>query len=83
MFLDANGGVREGGGKGKGKHRIPHANFKRLINKNAIIITPKIGPPAIFTESLEPLGFWQKLGLLFPVVFSTRVHLCVCFLQFK
>jgi hypothetical protein len=62
-FIDARGG---GGGKGTGKYRSPpRANFKTLVNKNAI--KPEIGgpPQAIFPESLDPpprlLEFWQKL----------------------
>ncbi len=31
-FIDAH----RGGGGGKGKHKIPQADFKRLENKNAI-----------------------------------------------
>jgi hypothetical protein len=42
------------GGKGEGKYRTPHANFKTLNLKNAI--KPKTGGPplAIFPESLDP-----------------------------
>ena len=43
-------------GRDEGKHRTlppPQANFKRLVNKNAI--KPKIGVPlAIFPESIDP-----------------------------
>jgi hypothetical protein len=55
----------------------PHqANFKTLVNKNAI--KPEIGGP-LWQFSLKastPPGFWQKLELPRPSPgFSTRVHL--------
>jgi hypothetical protein len=67
------------GGKGEGKYRtLPQANFKTLVNKNAI--KPEIG--GIFPEILDPpppppKEFWQKNVATpsFPGV-STRMHPC-------
>jgi len=61
----------------KGRYRTPppQANFKTLVNKNAI--KPKIGGPplAIFPESLDPLGILAKTSGTPSPEFSTRVHL--------
>jgi hypothetical protein len=54
----------QGGGGGGGRGRVniipPQANFKTLVNKNAI--KPEIGgpPQAICPETLDPLGILAK-----------------------
>jgi len=60
------------GGKGEGKYRTPHANFKTLNLKNAI--KPKTGGPPwqFFLKALTPLGICAKtLGTPLPWIFNT------------
>jgi hypothetical protein len=71
------GGEVGGGREGRVNIVPPQANFKTLVNKNAI--KPKIeGPPPprqFFLKALTPLGILAKTsGTPFPG-FSTRVHL--------
>jgi hypothetical protein len=65
-------GVR---GKGEVKYRAPQANFKTLVNKNAI--KPEIVGPLLkfFPESLVPLEILAKTSGTHSPGFSTRVHL--------
>ncbi len=69
LIIDAHrrggeGRGRDGGGTGEGRGRVnivpPQANFKILVNKNAI--NPEIGgPPLVISpESLDPLGILAK-----------------------
>jgi hypothetical protein len=66
-------------GEGEGRANIvhhPQANFKTLVNKNAM--KPEIGgsPWHFFLKALTPLGILAKtLGTPYPG-FSTCVHLC-------
>jgi hypothetical protein len=55
----------------EGRYRTPQANFKTLVNKNAI--KPKIrGPPlAIFPESLNPpRDFGKNFRYPLPWIFN-------------
>jgi hypothetical protein len=66
LAIETRGGGGEGG-KGTGKYRTPQANFRTLININAI--KPEIGGPsqAIFPESLDPP---RDLDRHFPWIFN-------------
>jgi hypothetical protein len=61
-----------------GKYRTPEANFKTLVNKNAI--KPEIeGPPTqFFMKTLTPIWVLAKTSGTPSPGFSTRVHLWTC-----
>ncbi len=77
LYIDAHRGW---GGKGEGKYStLPQANFKTLVNKNAI--KPEIG--GIFPENIDPpspppppTGILAKTVATHSPEFSTRVHQC-------
>jgi hypothetical protein len=60
------------GGKGEGKYRTPHANFKTLVNK--IAIKPEIGePPGSFSWKPfppPPRDFGKNLSYPLPWIFN-------------
>jgi hypothetical protein len=60
-------------GKGEGKHMIPQANFKRLVNKNAI--KPEIGGPPwqFFLKTLTPSEMGKNF--IYPLLWTPCVSM--------